>query len=603
MENRLFSTLDPRTRRLDLPGGETVLLTDTVGFVRKLPHQVVEAFRSTLEVVSESDLIVHVVDGSAPDLEGQIDAVRTVLAEIGADGMPELLVVNKADALGAADAEAGEESPAAGRPPGLGAWSRPAPARASTSCWRPSATGCGSADRVVELEIPWARGDVLAAVHREGEIVGEEAGEETTRIQVVLDEVGKARFRGVPGVVTPAAPRRPGPGRVRPAALSLRAARAVRAMARAAPSGSPDRRRVAWSTARSAPRATRRRPPSSRRWPRRGPSGAIRRRRDRRPTARPRPAGWQRRFGVDVDPDRELAACVGTKEFVATTAQFLHLRTPGAGHRALPGRLLSRPTPWGPRWPAAGPCRCPSWPAAGLDLDAIDDGRRGAGAAAVGQLARPTRPGADRPGCGGGVGTGHGVPVLSDECYAEFTWDGPPRTILEPRRRRRGGRPLAVEAVEPGRGAGRVLRRGPGAGEYLLDVRRHAGLMVPGPVQAGAAVALDDDAHVEVQRARYRERLAFLADVLGRWRTAGTDAGRGLLPVGAGARSGWPPTAGRWPSGWPTTAGLLVSPGELYGDDGAGHVRIAVVQPMDRLEAGGRPARSPDGDGWRPGGR
>jgi len=83
VENRLFSTLDPRTRQLVLPGGETILLTDTVGFVRKLPHQVVEAFRSTLEVVRESDLIVHLVDGSAPDLEGQIDAVRTVLAEIG----------------------------------------------------------------------------------------------------------------------------------------------------------------------------------------------------------------------------------------------------------------------------------------------------------------------------------------------------------------------------------------------------------------------------------------------------------------------------------------------------------------------------------------
>ena len=66
VEDRLFSTLDPRTRRFDLPGGELVLLTDTVGFVRKLPHQLVEAFRSTLEVVLESDLIVHVVDGSAP---------------------------------------------------------------------------------------------------------------------------------------------------------------------------------------------------------------------------------------------------------------------------------------------------------------------------------------------------------------------------------------------------------------------------------------------------------------------------------------------------------------------------------------------------------
>ena len=93
-----------------------MLLTDTVGFVRKLPHQVVEAFRSTLEVVGESDLIVHVVDGSAPDFEGQIDAVRTVLAEIGADGLPELLVVNKADAARRAPGHG-----SAGRRPG-GCW-------------------------------------------------------------------------------------------------------------------------------------------------------------------------------------------------------------------------------------------------------------------------------------------------------------------------------------------------------------------------------------------------------------------------------------------------------------------------------------------------
>jgi GTP-binding protein HflX len=190
VENRLFSTLDPRTRQLNLPGGETVLLTDTVGFVRKLPHQVVEAFRSTLEVVCDSDLIVHVVDGSAPDFEGQIDAVRTVLAEIGADGLPELLVVNKADAVG----DSGEEA-------------RRLLAAHEGSVMVSARTGDGIdellvamgdrlrvGDRVVELDIPWARGDVLAAVHREGEIVGEVAGEQSTRVQVVLDEVGKSRF-------------------------------------------------------------------------------------------------------------------------------------------------------------------------------------------------------------------------------------------------------------------------------------------------------------------------------------------------------------------------------------------------------------------------
>src|SRR5205807_9001412 len=92
VEDRLFATLDPRTRRLELPGGEAVLVNDTVGFVRKLPHQLVEAFQSTLEIVKESDLLVHVVDSTAPDPAAQIDAVRTVLVEIGADGVLELLV-------------------------------------------------------------------------------------------------------------------------------------------------------------------------------------------------------------------------------------------------------------------------------------------------------------------------------------------------------------------------------------------------------------------------------------------------------------------------------------------------------------------------------
>jgi GTP-binding protein HflX len=197
VQNRLFSTLDPRTRQLDLPGGETVLVTDTVGFVRKLPHQVVEAFRSTLEEVGESDLILHVVDGSAPDFEGQVDAVRTVLAEIGADGLPELLVVNKADAILARGRDAD----------GAGEEARRLMAAHEGSVMVSARTGQGLpellvamgdrlrvGDRVVELDIPWARGDVLAAVHREGEIVAEEAGEESTRIQVVLDDVGKSRF-------------------------------------------------------------------------------------------------------------------------------------------------------------------------------------------------------------------------------------------------------------------------------------------------------------------------------------------------------------------------------------------------------------------------
>jgi GTP-binding protein HflX len=187
VEDRLFSTLDPRTRRLALPGGEVVLVSDTVGFVRKLPHQLVEAFRSTLEVVREADLLLHVVDGSAEDPESQIEAVRTVLAEIDAADVPELLVVNKADR-----AEAGAPHLAA---------------RHGDACVISARTGEGiddllqamgtrlrGADRVVRLRVPFDRGDVLAAVHREGEVVEETHGEGATVVEVVLDDAGRARF-------------------------------------------------------------------------------------------------------------------------------------------------------------------------------------------------------------------------------------------------------------------------------------------------------------------------------------------------------------------------------------------------------------------------
>jgi GTP-binding protein HflX len=98
VENALFATLDPTVRQAKTPSGREFTISDTVGFVRDLPHQLVEAFRSTLEEVSASDLIVHVVDGSDPDPEGQLCAVRKVLADIDAGDIPELVVINKADA-------------------------------------------------------------------------------------------------------------------------------------------------------------------------------------------------------------------------------------------------------------------------------------------------------------------------------------------------------------------------------------------------------------------------------------------------------------------------------------------------------------------------
>jgi aspartate/methionine/tyrosine aminotransferase len=119
--------------------------------------------------------------------------------------------------------------------------------------------------------------------------------------------------------------------------------------------------------------------------------------------------------------------------------------------------------------------------------------------------------------------------------------------------------------------------------EFMRAVRQHAGLMVPGPAQAAGVAALSDDEHVEAQRTRYRERMAYLSRVLGAY---GAPVG---LPQG-GFYLWVPVPPVRWPDAWALAealandGGLLVSPGDLYGEGGAGHVRVAVVQPMDRLE-------------------
>ncbi len=187
VESKPFSTLDPRTRRLALPGGETVLLSDTVGFVRKLPHQLVEAFRSTLDEVRQAELLLHVVDGSAAEPEAQIEAVRLVVEEIGASEVPELLVVNKADrsprAVRVADDHEGAVVVSARTGEGI------------DNLIHALGVQLRVADRVVELLVPFDRGDVLAAVHREGEVVDEAHGEGATVVHVVLDEAGRARFR------------------------------------------------------------------------------------------------------------------------------------------------------------------------------------------------------------------------------------------------------------------------------------------------------------------------------------------------------------------------------------------------------------------------
>ncbi len=192
VEDRLFATLDATTRRLSLPGGEAVLCTDTVGFVRKLPHQLVEAFRSTLSVTAEADLLVHVVDGSAPDPALQLASVHEVLAEIGADQVPELVCINKADLLD----DTGRRA--------LDALRSAHPDSVLVS----ASTGEGIDDLVaavarrlragehtVDLLVPFDRGDLLAALHREGEVVASSSDAAGMHLRARLDEAAAGRWR------------------------------------------------------------------------------------------------------------------------------------------------------------------------------------------------------------------------------------------------------------------------------------------------------------------------------------------------------------------------------------------------------------------------
>jgi len=188
VEDRLFSTLDPTTRRLRLAGGETVLCSDTVGFVRRLPHELVEAFRSTLEEVNEADLILHVVDGAAPDAAAQIAAVHTVLDEIQATDVPELLVVNKIDIAEPTQVRelcTGETTLAASAATGEGVDKL---LSAVGDRLRALAT-------VVELVVPYERGDILAGLHRDGEVLVEVHADGGTRVRARLDGADLSRYR------------------------------------------------------------------------------------------------------------------------------------------------------------------------------------------------------------------------------------------------------------------------------------------------------------------------------------------------------------------------------------------------------------------------
>ncbi len=178
-EDRLFATVDPTTRKLQLPGGESILLSDTVGFVRKLPHQLVKAFRTTLDEVIHADLLIHVVDGSGANPAANVTAVREVLSELGADNVAEMLVVNKAD-RGPAAAEFAARSPGAvlvSAHTGLGL----------DALVRELAVRVRANSRHVELLVPFDRGEVLAALFRSGKVSHQEPGPDGIKVAALLD--------------------------------------------------------------------------------------------------------------------------------------------------------------------------------------------------------------------------------------------------------------------------------------------------------------------------------------------------------------------------------------------------------------------------------
>jgi aspartate/methionine/tyrosine aminotransferase len=288
-------------------------------------------------------------------------------------------------------------------------------------------------------------------------------------------------------------------------------------------------------------------------------------------------AWLDRRFDLDV-PLTHMAACVGTKEFVATTPQYLQLRTPSKDTVLYPA--IAYPT-YEMGATLAG-CRGVSVACradGSLDFSSISESD--ASRALMLWVNSPSNPTGALTDLGTAAqwGRAHGVPVFSDECYVEFTWDAPASTILH----HGFDGVVAVHSLSK-RSNLAGLRVGFYAGDpdlvgYLREVRKHVGMLVPGPAQAAAAVALGDDAHVVVQRDRYRHRLERLGKVLSAW--SGVD-----VPLPAGGFYLWFDVG----DGWEFTerlareGGALLSPGDFYGVDCAQNVRAAVVQPDDRIE-------------------
>ena len=190
VENALFATLDPTVRRSTTPDGREFTYADTVGFVRHLPTQLVEAFRSTLEEVGGADLLLHVVDASHPDPEGQITAVRAVLGELEGFDVPEIVVLNKADiaepeTIARLRSQVGDSAVVSART-GMGI--QELRELIAERLPRPAVE--------VDVVVPYSRGDLVSRVHSTGEVLAEEHLVEGTRVHARVDAALAAELHG-----------------------------------------------------------------------------------------------------------------------------------------------------------------------------------------------------------------------------------------------------------------------------------------------------------------------------------------------------------------------------------------------------------------------
>lgn len=296
------------------------------------------------------------------------------------------------------------------------------------------------------------------------------------------------------------------------------------------------------------------------------------------PAFREAASQWLNRLvGTDLE-SKDVRATIGSKELVAGIPQWLKLRRPDLDTVLFPA--ISYPSyAMGATLAGCRPVPVAMTSDWKIDLSSISE--EDASRALCLWVNSPGNPAGGLDDLEGAAtwGRANGVPVLSDECYIEFTWEGQPRSILE--HGREGV--IAVHSLSK-RSNLAGARAGFFAGDpelvhYLGEVRKHAGFMPPGPVQAAAVAAFGDQVHVEQQRERYLRRLQGMREVL---QAVGVEA-----PMPGGGFYLWAEAPGG--DAWALTerlateAGVLVSPGEFYGPQGSGHIRVAVVQPDDRI--------------------